>query len=111
MWEEAKKAIRDAFASKRPPYKIYIDLFSEKQDIKTLMDTFLCHKRALLAELPENNHTEEQQINLIFGLLHSRIRARIHTENINTFDELLKNARKIEESHLEERSSKREGDQ
>lgn len=34
-WKKGIKRIREAFVPKRPPYKVYIDLFAEKQDPKT----------------------------------------------------------------------------
>ncbi|KAJ8926174.1 hypothetical protein NQ314_021474 [Rhamnusium bicolor] len=93
-WDEATKLMREVFAPKRQPYQVYIDLFANKQDMKTHTDTLLCHKRAILAELPENTHSEAQQIDFIFELLHARIRAKVQTPRSKAYSKKLEPSKK-----------------
>src|SRR5512143_2878447 len=51
-WNDVLALIRDHFSPTKPAYQIYVDIFDKNQDDKTAIDTFVCQKRALLAQLP-----------------------------------------------------------
>lgn len=104
-WEEFKSRIRQTFAPAKLPYQIYMDIFKENQSNNTPTDVFICKKRALLTTLPTNRHTEEQEIDLIFGLLNIQIRSKLHRSEINSFNDLIQKARSIEELISENRAT------
>ncbi|TMW41946.1 hypothetical protein DOY81_012974 [Sarcophaga bullata] len=68
-WNDVLALIRDHFSPTKPAYQIYVEIFDNKQDDKTAIDTFVCQKRALLAQLPDGRHDEETEIDLIYELL------------------------------------------
>ncbi|XP_052740236.1 uncharacterized protein LOC112054640 [Bicyclus anynana] len=95
-WPKAISALRSAFAPKRQPYEIYVELFADIQGYKEPIDTFLCRKRALLGMLPTKRHREEEQLDLIYGLLKVELKKEIARSDITTFAELLEKARHLE---------------
>ncbi|KAG6462580.1 hypothetical protein O3G_MSEX013344 [Manduca sexta] len=101
-WEDAITKLRSAYGERRPPFRIYVELFSLVQD-KENTDRFISKVRALLAKLPQGDLSERVELDMTFGLLDRRIRKRIDRESISTFDELLKKARAIEDSLSEVR--------
>ncbi|XP_053964029.1 activity-regulated cytoskeleton associated protein 1-like [Anastrepha ludens] len=100
-WKEAIALIRDHFSPTKPAYQIYMEIFEKKQDDRTAIDTFICHKRALLAQLPEGRHDEETELDLVYGLLNIKYRKNILRQDIKTFRELLEKCRIIENNDLE----------
>lgn len=104
-WKEATDKIKQAFAPKRPEYRVYMEIFGKKQDKFTPTDTFIFQKRALLAEIPDEL-TEKIQLDMVYGLLDQAIRDRTSRESVKTFTELIEQARKTEESLREKRTSK-----
>jgi hypothetical protein len=48
-WADAVDAIRSEYASKRPAYQIYLEIYSNPQDAATPTGLFVSQKRALLA--------------------------------------------------------------
>lgn len=103
-WDSLATLIRQTFAPRKLPYQIYIEIFKEKQAEGVPTDVFLNAKRALLATLPTGSHSEEQQINLLFGLLRHQIRERLQRNDVNTFEQLIQKARNIEEVLAEGRN-------
>lgn len=57
-WNDAIKLLRNAFAPLKPAYRIYIEIFEERQSAEESTDNFICKKRALLSQLPEPKHSE-----------------------------------------------------
>ncbi|XP_026475506.1 activity-regulated cytoskeleton associated protein 2-like [Ctenocephalides felis] len=55
-------------------------------------------KNVLLAALPPPIHTEEQQIDMIYELLNIRFRERIPRDSFETFEELQRKAREVEQN-------------
>lgn len=94
-WNHALEAIKSAFAPKRQPHEIYMSLFGKKQTTE-LIDSFICDKRALLAQLPPKRHKEEEQLDLVYGLLHIKYRKHVPRSDIKTFSELLEKCRHLE---------------
>ncbi|XP_045488701.1 uncharacterized protein LOC123690076 [Pieris rapae] len=92
-WTSAINLIRESFAPKKQPHEIYLELFSTRQGFKESIDTFLCTKRALLSQLPTQRHKEEDQIDLIYGLLNIYLKKHIPRSEIKTFRDLLTKGR------------------
>ncbi|CAH2236855.1 jg13465 [Pararge aegeria aegeria] len=97
QWSDFKKRLRHAFAPKKPAYIIYQELIGVKQEHNEHTEKFIAQKRMLLAQLPKPEHTEEQQLDMIFGQLKLSIKEKVPRTSIKTFDELLDKARAVEE--------------
>ncbi|XP_041970697.1 uncharacterized protein LOC121727087 [Aricia agestis] len=100
-WDEVVINLRSAYGDRRPPHRIYRDLFATEQQIENT-DVFVAKARALLSRLPQNDLTEKVKLDMIYGLLNVRIRKRLRREEFTTFAELLQHARNIEDSMGEE---------
>lgn len=100
-WETALDLLRLTFGPRKPAYLVYREIFSKEQDIRTPSDVFICQSRSLLAQLPANTLTESTQIDMIYGLLHKRIREKVPRDKIRTFNELLKECRMVEETFVD----------
>lgn len=103
-WNDVLALIRDHFSPTKPAYQIYMEIFEKKQDETTAIDTFVCQKRALLAQLPDDRHDEETEIDLIYGLLNIKYRKHIARHDIQTFRELLEKGRVIEHNMMEDQA-------
>lgn len=66
-----------------------------KQQKNEPTDSFIRKKRALFAQFP-NCPTESDQLDMLFGMLHSQIRERLFRHKVKNFDELLVDAREAE---------------
>ena len=91
-WREAKENLICAYGDRRPPHRIYLEIFATPQD-KENTDIFVARVRALLARLPKGDVTESAQLDMTYGLLHSRIKKRLRREECHNFYELLRLAR------------------
>lgn len=94
-WEEATNLIQAAFAPKEPAHRIYLQIFGSYQTADTPTDQFVCEKRALFARLPEQ-HNENTQLHMIYGLLKREIREQLPRDRITSYDYLLQESRLIE---------------
>lgn len=103
-WNDVLALIRDHFSPTKPAYQIYMEIFDKKQDESTAIDTFVCQKRALLAQLPDDRHDEETEIDLIYGLLNIKYRKHIARHDFKTFRELLEKGRIIEHNMMEDQA-------
>lgn len=103
-FDEAIRLLKATYGVSKPAYQIYLDIFSLRQDGKTKTDVFICKVRALFAQLPAGNHTEDVQLDMIYGLLNNRIREKVSRTDINSFDALLTKARQFE-TFMDELSS------
>lgn len=100
-WNDAIALIRDHFSPTKPAYQVYLEIFEQKQGERVAIDTFVCQKRALLAQLPEGRHDEETELDFVYGLLHIKYRQHIARQDVKTFRELLERGRVIEHNNLE----------
>jgi len=100
-WNDAIELIRNHFSPIKPAYQIYVELFESKQADGTPIDTFICEKRALLAQLPDGRHDEETELDFVYGLLHIKYRKYIQREDVKTFRNLLEKGRIIEHNNIE----------
>lgn len=101
-WNDVLALIRDHFSPTKPAYQIYLEIFDNKQNEQTAIDTFVCQKRALLAQLPDGRHDEETEIDLVYGLLNIKYRKHIARHDFKTFRELLEKGRVIEHNMMED---------
>ncbi|KAL0838995.1 hypothetical protein ABMA28_016992 [Loxostege sticticalis] len=100
-WEEALHLLRQTFGPRLPPPRIYREIFSREQG-EERTDVFVCRVRALIAQLPPNTLPENPvQLDMVYGLLHKRIRERVARNAFSTFAEMLQLAR-VAEDVLEE---------
>ncbi|KAH9639661.1 hypothetical protein HF086_017655 [Spodoptera exigua] len=96
-WKNFKERLRHAFAPKKPAYRLYQEIVGIKQDFETSTENFIAQKRMLFAQLPAPEHTEGQQLDMIYGQLKNRIQEKVPRNSVNSFDELLEAARAIEQ--------------
>ncbi|KAJ8954587.1 hypothetical protein NQ318_003118 [Aromia moschata] len=91
-----------AYSVKLAPYRVYRELFSREQTDDESTELFVCKARSLLAQLPDTDALSEKiKLDMIYGLLNIRIRKRLIRDSVQTFDELSKSARSIEQSLAE----------
>ncbi|XP_030750795.1 activity-regulated cytoskeleton associated protein 1-like [Sitophilus oryzae] len=100
-WETALDLLRLTFGPRKLAYLVCREIFSNEQDIRTPSDVFICQSRSLLAQLPANTLTESTQIDMIYGLLHKRIREKVPRDKVPTFNELLKECGMVEETFVD----------
>ncbi|XP_063896668.1 uncharacterized protein LOC135118465 [Helicoverpa armigera] len=98
-WSQVKENLISAYGDRRPPPRIYLEIFSTPQQQHENTDIFVARVRALLARLPKGDVSESAQIDMTYALLHSRIRKRLRREEIKSFTELLRLARNIEDAY------------
>ncbi|XP_049886766.1 uncharacterized protein LOC126381310 [Pectinophora gossypiella] len=96
-WKDALLRLQGAFGERRPPYRIYKQLFSLVQAEENT-ELFVAKVRALLSRLPIDDLSEKVKLDMTFGLLDRRIRKRVDRDCLNSFDDLLARARNIEDS-------------
>uniref|UniRef100_A0A2A4JT09 RNA-directed DNA polymerase n=1 Tax=Heliothis virescens TaxID=7102 RepID=A0A2A4JT09_HELVI len=60
-------------------------------------DIFVCHVRALIAQLPPSSLSEVVQLDMVYGLLQRRIREKVARTSFGTFAELVAEARRVED--------------
>uniref|UniRef100_V5I885 Retrovirus-related Pol polyprotein from transposon 17.6 n=1 Tax=Anoplophora glabripennis TaxID=217634 RepID=V5I885_ANOGL len=96
-WSEAVTLLKTTFGQQKAPYRVYRELFAHEQDLKTSTDVFICRARSLLANIPQGDLSEKVQIDMVYGLLHKRIREKVPRDKVTTFNELLTESRLIEE--------------
>ncbi|XP_073836173.1 activity-regulated cytoskeleton associated protein 1-like [Musca autumnalis] len=106
-WNDVLALIRDHFSPTKPAYQIYMEIFEKKQDDHVAIDTFVCQKRALLAQLPDDRHDEETEIDLVYGLLTIKYRKHIARHDFKTFRELLEKGRIIEHNMMEDETEQK----
>lgn len=105
-WTQALDRIRSEFAPRALPHEIYLQIFANPQGHNEAIDTFLNMKRQLLGMLPADRHTEEVQLDLIYGLLKLDLRKEILRSEVNTLAELADKARHLESLERSEKLTK-----
>jgi len=101
-WNEAIALIREHFSPTKPAYQVYMEFFQKKQEDHDHIDTFVVHKRALLAQLPSDRHDEETELDLLYGLLNIKYRKHIARQSVQSFKDLLEQGRIIEHNNQED---------
>ncbi|KAJ8708481.1 hypothetical protein PYW07_010606 [Mythimna separata] len=96
-WQAAVESLKQTFGPRLPPHNVYRKMFAREQREDEPTDLFVCHVRALIAQLPPSSLKEAVQLDMTYGLLHRRIREKIPRSAFVTFAELLMEARRVEE--------------
>lgn len=99
-WKAALQLVRDHFSPAQPSYQIYMQIFETKQGYGEVIDAFVCKQRALLAKLPEGRHTEEVELDFIYGLLQQKYKGNIPRHELRTFRDLLDRGRRVERNQI-----------
>lgn len=94
-WGEVIDLLINTYGDKRPPHRIYKELFEQEQGNKNT-DIFVSKCRALLSKIPAGDISEKAQVDMVYGLLGARIRKRLRREDFNDFSGMLRLARSIE---------------
>ncbi|XP_026745532.1 uncharacterized protein LOC113506895 [Trichoplusia ni] len=94
-WQQAIDLLLSTYGDRRPPHRIYRELF-EMQQVQQNTDTFVAKCRALLSKIPAGDITEKAQVDMVYGLLDSRIRRHLRREEFSDFSNMLRLARSIE---------------
>lgn len=104
-WTQAKDNLLNAYGDRRPPHRIYLEIFATSQQ-KENTDIFVARIRVLMSKIPIEDLSDKARLDMTYGLLHKRIRQRLRREDFSSFSELLRHARNIEDSFDEgERTS------
>jgi hypothetical protein len=102
-WETAIDALRRSFGELKPNYKIFRELFSRQQKDTEAADTFINSARALLAKLsPTPPLHEVHQMDMIYGLLSSKIRRLVPRDELNNFETFIAKTRGAEDALKED---------
>ncbi|XP_013169615.1 PREDICTED: uncharacterized protein LOC106119246, partial [Papilio xuthus] len=75
-WQDALESLKQTFGPRLPAHRIFRIIFEREQRINETTDLFVCHIRALFAQLPQRSLTEEVQLDMTYGLLNKRIREK-----------------------------------
>ncbi|KAI5631532.1 hypothetical protein NE865_15753 [Phthorimaea operculella] len=96
-WEQFEKSLRNAFAPQKPTYILYSEACTVKQTPDISTDDFITKKRMIFSEFPKDEQfSEKQQLNTIYGLLNLSIRKKVPRENVSDLDDLCVKARAVE---------------
>ncbi|CAB3232672.1 unnamed protein product [Arctia plantaginis] len=95
--QRLSSAWRSMYGIPRPPYKLYRDVFADEQGLERT-DVFIVRVRSLLAKL-SYQLPEEARLDMIYGLLHKRIRKRLPRDAVCDIESLIEKSRSIEESN------------
>jgi hypothetical protein len=106
-WETAINALRRSFGEVKPNYKIFRELFSRQQKDTEATDMFVNSARALLSKLsPTPPLHEIHQIDMIYGLLSSKIRRLVPRDELNNFETFIAKTRGAEDALKEEETQR-----
>ncbi|KAG6465637.1 hypothetical protein O3G_MSEX015285, partial [Manduca sexta] len=108
-WSNAIDLLKQTYGPRLPPHRIYRDIFSKEQGEETT-DIFICRVRALIAQLPPGSLKEDVQLDMVYGLLNTRIREKIPRSGFKSYSELLTQARRLEDLYDEGRPKQRKSD-
>lgn len=76
----ATELIRTTFSPPTPDWKIFLNIFEQKQHAREATDSFICKKRLLFSQLMVTT-SEAIQLNMIYGLLSIKIRERVRRDS------------------------------
>ena len=106
-FEKALNLLRSSFSPPKPDWRIFAEVFQDKQYATESTDAFICRKRKLLAMLKEKV-AEKTQVNLLFHQIRIGIREKLNRDQINGFQDLLQQAREVEVAINENCESRQE---
>ena len=87
--------LRANFAPMKPDWRLFAEIFQDKQRVLEATDSFICRKRKIFAQLSEKI-SENAMLNMLYSQLLIKIRERIPRENIKNIQNLLEKAREVE---------------
>ena len=87
-FSKAIELLRANFAPPKPDWRLFAEIFQDKQRVLEATDSFICKKRKIFALLSEKI-TENSMLNMLYSQLLITIRERIPRENIKNFQNLL----------------------
>ena len=93
-FDDVVRMLREAFSPPKPDWRVYAEIYESHQQKNEPTDSCIRRKRSLFAQL-KTPLNEAQQIDHIFGLLHSSIRERVLRSSVANFDDLLSSAREL----------------
>jgi hypothetical protein len=99
-WPEARINLISAFGDRRPPHRIYLDIFSKPQRNENT-DLFVSNIRANFAKLPTGDLSENAKLDITYALINAKIKQKLRREEFNSFSTLLERTRNIEDSETE----------
>ncbi|KAJ8720901.1 hypothetical protein PYW08_006366 [Mythimna loreyi] len=106
-WSEAVTSLRSAFGDTRPPHRIYRELFNMSQG-REKTEIFVAKARTMFARLPIGDLSTKVQLDMVYGLLHHRVRERLRRDEFSSYETLLHKARQIEDASDEVRNDYRQ---
>lgn len=102
-WKEALERLRAVYGVPKPAYKVFREVFFTRANDNERADVLVCRVRALLSRLPYDL-PEVASIDIIYGLLHKRVRKRLTRDSVSTLDQLLDKVRTTEDAICELRN-------
>lgn len=96
-WEDAVRRLRAMYGAPRPPHKVFRDIFAQEQSVDDRSELFISRVRAKFAQLPYEVPVT-MQTDMIYGMLHRKIRKRLPRDSVMDPDQLLERARYVEDS-------------
>ncbi|GLV33217.1 Activity-regulated cytoskeleton associated protein 1 [Carabus blaptoides fortunei] len=94
-WDSAVSSLRDVYSRKLAAHLVYREIFAHEQRDNEQTELYVCHFRALIAQLPYSLE-DRAQLDMLYGLLRRDIRKRITRSEFDSFKVLLKRVRDIE---------------
>ncbi|XP_060810186.1 uncharacterized protein LOC132904273 [Amyelois transitella] len=99
-WAEAVARLRAMYGTQLPPYKIFREVFRTEQSESERADGFISRLRALIVKLPYKV-PDAMQIDMVYGLLHRRIRKRLSRDTITSMNIFVEKVRATEDAIAE----------
>ncbi|XP_028178687.1 activity-regulated cytoskeleton associated protein 2-like, partial [Ostrinia furnacalis] len=99
-WPDAVARLRAMYGMQQPPYKVLREIVNTEQKDSERAEVFVCKVRSMFAKLPYAVPMC-MQLDLIYGLLHRRVRKRLPRGDVNDIDIVIEKVRAIEDSIVE----------
>ncbi|KAH9640465.1 hypothetical protein HF086_018131 [Spodoptera exigua] len=99
-WPDALARLRATYGVRKPAHMILREVFQCKQSECERAEVFVSKVRCLLIQLPYSV-PNEMMVDIVYGLLHRRIRKRVSRDTITDIEHLLERARLTEDSITE----------
>ncbi|KAJ8714525.1 hypothetical protein PYW07_002750 [Mythimna separata] len=104
-WDDAIRRLRFMYGAPRPAHRIFREIFAREQSDGDSVDSFISRVRSEMSRIPYNI-PDVMQVDIVYGLLHRKIRKRVSRDSVSSVDCLLERARYVEETLSEVRHSK-----
>lgn len=94
-WPIAVEALKNTYSQKLPPHLVFREIFCREQREDETTELFVCHIRALISQLPYQLE-ERVQLDIIYGLLHRKVRKCLPRSDFDSYKSFLLRAKSIE---------------